>query len=205
MADNLILRNISTRIIESNEEKAAELASQFPEALVLEGDGTDEELQKEAGVPSADYFIALTRDDELNILSSLLAKHLGTKKAICTFRKQQYAPVIESIGIDSVINPRVTTANEIFRLIHKKDTLSVFPVEGGQAQMVEFVTKESSHVAGKPLSEINFPKDSLVGAIVREDEVIIPKGNEPVLPGDRVIIFAMPHALKGTKKLFGVK
>jgi len=202
LARKLVQDGISVRVIEQESAVAQKIANEIPEALVLEGDGTDSELLKEAGVAKSDYFISLTKDDELNILGSLLAKDLGANKVAALSRKPQYVRVIERVGIDAVMSPLTITANEILQMVSKKSLLSVGLLESARIQLVELAAEKKSKILAKPLEKIKFPSSSLVALIIRGEEVIIPRGNEQVRAGDTVMLLTNIENTKSIEKLF---
>jgi len=196
VARTLLNHGISVRIIESNHERAELIVEELPDVMVFDGDATNKEILKEAGVKSADYYVALTGDDEKNVLSALLAKNLGAKKTTVLYAKPDYIDLIESIGVDRAISVRLSTANEILSMLHLKGVAHLALIEEGKAEILEFIIHEKSKVLGVPLHKAGFPKDSIVGIVVRGNEIIIPRGNYVSEIGDMLIIFSLPEAVK---------
>ncbi|KRT66574.1 MAG: potassium transporter peripheral membrane component [Candidatus Dadabacteria bacterium CSP1-2] len=203
VARNLSEHGISVKLIESNPQRAKATAEELPNVLVFNGDGTDSETLKDAGATSADYFIALTGDDENNVLSALLAKNLGTKRNIVLYTKSDYINVIESIGVDRAISMRLVTANEILSCLHLGGVTHVALLEEGKAEVLEFELTKNTKILGTPLKEADFPTGAIVGIVVRGNDVIIPRGEFVPLIGDRLIIFALPEAIKKVEKILG--
>jgi len=195
--------NISTKLIESNPERARKAAEDLDHVLVFKGDATDADTLKEAGIESADYFIALTGDDENNVLSALLARNLGAKRTTLLYTKPDYIDVIEAIGVDRAISVRLSVANEILSLLHMHGVANVALVEEGKAEVLEFDINSETKILGTPLKDIHFPSGSIVGIVLRGEEVIIPKGDYVAALGDRVIIFTLPEAVKKVEKILG--
>jgi len=195
--------NISTKLIESNPERARKAAEDLDNVLVFKGDATDAETLKEAGIESADYFIALTGDDENNVLSALLARNLGAKRTTLLYTKPDYIDVIEAIGVDRAISVRLSVANEILSLLHMHGVANVALVEEGKAEVLEFDINSETKILGTPLKDIHFPSGAIVGIVLRGEEVIIPRGDYVAALGDRVIIFTLPEALKKVEKILG--
>lgn len=195
-------RGISLRLVETSPQKSLDLAQELSNVLVIKGDGTNGEVLKEAGIEDADYFVALTHDDEINILASLCAKNLGCKKVIILSRKRDYTPIVERVGIDVTINPALTAAGEIMRYT-RGGVLSFSLLEEGKAEILEVLVKESSAIAGKALRDTPFPQEALIGAVVRDGKVTIPRGDTIIAPNDRVIVFMLPPAVKKIERLFG--
>jgi len=196
-------RGISLRLIETSPQRSLELAQELSNVLVFKGDGTSGEVLKEAGIEDADYFVALTRDDEINILASLCAKNLGCKKVVILSRKMDYTPIVQRVGIDVAISPPLAAASEIMRHIRAERVLSLSLLEGGKGEILEVMVKETSRIAGKPLRDTPFPEGALIAAVVRDRKIIIPRGDTIVAPNDRVIVFMLPEATKKVERLFG--
>ncbi|MEE8299121.1 MAG: NAD-binding protein, partial [Thermodesulfobacteriota bacterium] len=178
-------------------------AEDLDHVLVFKGDATDTETLKEAGTESADYFIALTGDDENNVLSALLARNLGAKRTTVLYTKPDYIDVIEAIGVDRAISVRISVANEILSLLHMHGVAQVALVEEGKAEVLEFDITDDTKIIGTPLKDIHFPHGSIVGIVLRGEEVIIPRGDYVAASGDRVIIFTLPEAVKQVEKILG--
>ncbi|MEX0999457.1 MAG: Trk system potassium transporter TrkA [Thermodesulfobacteriota bacterium] len=199
----LAKNNISTKLIESNPERARKAAEDLDHVLVFKGDATDTETLKEAGIESADYFMALTGDDENNVLSALLARNLGAKRTAVLYTKPDYIDVIEAIGVDRAISVRLSVANEILSLLHMHGVAHVALVEEGRAEVLEFDIKPETKIIGTPLKDVNFPEGSIVGIVLRGEEVIIPRGNYIAALGDRVIIFTLPEVVRKVERILG--
>ncbi len=199
----LAKNNISTKLIESNPERARKAAEDLDHVLVFKGDATDTDTLKEAGIESADYFMALTGDDENNVLSALLARNLGAKRTAVLYTKPDYIDVIEAIGVDRAISVRLSVANEILSLLHMHGVAHVALVEEGRAEVLEFDIKPETKITGTPLKDVDFPEGSIVGIVLRGEEVIIPRGNYIAALGDRVIIFTLPEAVRKVEMILG--
>jgi len=202
LAQSLQKRNIDVRLIEEKEDVAEEAAGALDGVLVIQGDGTNEEILDQAGIDQTDYLLALTPDDENNILISLLAKEKNVKRVIALAQKRQYKPIIEKIGIDSVVNPRSAMVDEILHCIHQEDFSDINILEGGKGQMIEFVLDKKTKVVDVPLSKIKLPKQTLIGAIVRGNDLVIPRGQDKLKIGDHVVVFTTQAVLSEVKKLF---
>ena len=202
VARNLVKKNVEVRLIEENKEIAEEAAAKLDGVLVIQGDATSDEILDQAGIDQTDYLLALTNDDESNVLISLLAKERSVKKVIALAQKPQYKSIIEKIGIDSVVNPRSAMVDEIIRSIHHKDLSGINILEGGKGQAVEIIVKEKAKSVGSPISKIKLPKQTLIGAIVRGEKLIIPRGSDKIEAEDHLIIFTASSSLVEVKKLF---
>ena len=199
----LAKNNISTKLIESNPDRARKAAEALDNVLVFKGDATDADTLKEAGIDSADYFIALTGDDENNVLSALLARNLGAKRTTVLYTKPDYIDVIEAIGVDRAISVRLSVANEILSMLHMHGVAHVALVEEGRAEVLEFDVTPGTKMIGVPLKDIKFPSESIVGIVIRGEEVIIPRGDYVAELGDRVIIFTLPGAVRKVEMILG--
>jgi len=196
---------VSTKIIEKNEAICAQLSASLDHVIVINGDGTDKELLEEENIGSTDFVVAITGDEESNILISLLAKGLGTPKAITRVSKLSYLPLMSAIGIQSVVSPRLAAVRAILQYIRPGKILSVAPLKGEYAEAIEAEALETSDIVNKPLHKVKIPKGVIVGAIFRKDEIIIPRGDTVIKPGDRLIIFALQQVLPKLEKLLTVK
>ncbi|GIW47436.1 MAG: Trk system potassium transport protein TrkA [Deltaproteobacteria bacterium] len=205
VAKNLSELGISVKLIEHDRERAKEIAEELPDVMVFNGDATDSETLKEAGVSSADYFLALTGDDENNVLSALLAKHLGAKRATVLYYKSDYINVIEAIGVDRAISVRLATANEILSLLRIGGVAHVALVEEGKAEVLEFDITKDTKIAGIALKDVGFPPGAIVGIVARGNDIIIPRGDYVPMVGDRLVVFALPQAVKKVEKIFSIQ
>jgi len=193
---------ISTKLIERDKEKCEKIAESLPHTLVINGDGTNIDLLKSEGVETTDGFVAVTGFDEDNLLVSLLAKHLGAKKVIAKVDRVNYIPILEKIGVDAVVNPRMTTASAILRFIRRGKIISLTLLKEGEAEVIELIVSPHSKIINTPLKKANLPQNSIIGAIVRKDEVIIPHGDDIIQSEDKIIIFALSSDIKEIEKIF---
>ncbi|SLN54684.1 Trk system potassium transporter TrkA [Oceanibacterium hippocampi] len=197
--------SIKIRIIEARRERAEEIADQLSRTVVLHGDALDTDLLEEANIKAAETVVALTNDDEVNILSSLLAKRLGARTAITLVNKAVYQPLMGSLGIDVVVNPRATTVSSILQYVRRGRIRGLRSLRDGSAEVIEAEALETSTVVGKPLRDIALPRGIIIGGIVRDDVVIIPRGDTKIAPKDRVIIFALREQVKKVEEMFAVR
>jgi len=194
--------NLSIKLLEKDINKCKEMANHLSKVMVLHGDGTDIQLLEQEDVDKLDLFVAVTDDDKVNLLVSLLAKELGAKKTIAQIRRSDYIPLVEKVGIDVAISPRTLTAGAILKYIRKGGIVSVSLWQGAGAETMEMVMPEHLTVLGKPLQAQRFPRNALIGAIVRAKKVIIPSGSDVLLAGDHVIVFALPEAVSKVEQFF---
>lgn len=196
---------IKAKIIESNAERAAIVASMLSRTVVLHGDVLDIEILEEADVEVTDTVIAVTNDDETNILSSMLAKKYGAKRAITLLNKGTYEPLISSLGIDVVVSPRNITVSTILQHVRRGRIHSrAFPAEGF-GELIEAEALETSGLIGVPLRETDLPEGVKLGAIVHDGRVVSPRGDTVISAGDRIVVFAPPENVRRVEKLFSVR
>jgi trk system potassium uptake protein TrkA len=194
--------NTDLKVIEYRKSRCIEVAEILENALILNGDGTDVSLLKEENIEDMDVVIAVTDNDEKNLLCSLLAKQMGAKKVIARADRSDYVPLFEMVGIDIAVSPREATVNEVLKLTMGKGIEALATLEGEKAEIIEYTASGQSKIVGKPLNKIKFPKDSIVTMIVHGDDVIIPRGDSIIREGDRVIVFALSSAVRSVEKLF---
>lgn len=205
LAQAIEKRNIAVKIIEKRHARCEILASRLDKSVVLHGDGTSQELLKEENIEETDFFIAVTNDEEANILGALLAKQLGARKVISLINRIDYIPLVSRVGIDGVINPRHAAISRILHYIRKGKVISATPLRDEKAEAFEFIALETSEITDRPFKEIPFPSGTIVGAICRGEEVIIPDGDSVIRPGDHVVIFTPRSAIGELEKLLTVK
>jgi trk system potassium uptake protein len=196
---------VNAKLIEHNSERAQLIASTLKNTIVLNGDVLDPELQEEANVTLAETVVAVTNDDETNILSSLLAKQYGCERVITLVNQPVYEPLIASLGVDVVVNPRHITVSTILQHVRRGRIHSVHTLREGFGELIEAEALETSELVGTPIREINIPDGVMLGTIVRGEEVIVPRGDTVIQAKDRVILFAEPKAVKKVEKMFSVQ
>jgi len=205
LAESLDATTINTKLIEKDGQRCLELAEKLEKVVVLNGDGTDREFLIEENVDEVDIMMVLTGDEENNVLISLLGKALGAKKTVTKIAKLSYIPLVSTIGIDTVVSPRLSAIRAILQYIRKGKVVCVAPLKAEAVEAIEFEALETSDIVNTPLSKVKFPKGAIVGAIVREEEIIIPRGHNMIKPHDHLIIFALKDAIPKLEKLFTVK
>ena len=205
LAVTLEQEGIHTKLVESDPDRCARLADSLNKTIVICGDGSDQSLLEEENIRDMDAVVTLTSDEEVNILSSLLAKRMGAKKTITRISKFSYFPLMSAIGLEQVVSPRLSAINSILQHIRRGKVLASRSIKEAEAEVMEAVALETSDIVGKPLHKIDLPKGSLVTAIIRGDQVIIPSGESVIEPGDRIIIFAVRSAIAKIEKILAVK
>lgn len=199
---NELEKSMNVKLIEVDKDKSQKLASQFKNALVINGDGRNTDLLIEEGLPYMDAFVAVTGNSETNILSCIVAKRLGVKKTIAEIENINYIRLAESIGVDTVINKKLITASRIFRYTMSTDVSTIKCLTGSDAEVLEFIVKPGSPITKGKLKVVSFPKDAIIGGVVRGDTAFIAKGDSEIKPYDRVVVFALPSAINKVGKFF---
>lgn len=202
IAELLEQNGIECTILDRNRRRCLELAEKLPKSLVLHADATDLELLEMEGVSGSDAFVSSTGSDETNLLSSLLAKQAGARKVLSLVHKFQYLKLVPAVGVDSSLSPRMSTVNAILRRVRRGRVMTVATLSGIEAEAIEFVVSQQSRIAGQALRDVDFPKNGVVGTILRGDEIVLPRGQDVLHPGDDVIVFATPDAIPAIEALF---
>ena len=163
---------------------------------------TGVDLLENEGIDGADAFIATTNDEETNLMSCLLARRMGAKKTIALIRRTNYVPLVPQVGIDAAVSVRLSTASAIKQYFRSGAVLSFAQLKENDAEALEFLAGEKSRIVRKPLSKLGIPEGVVVGSVIRNGEVIVPRGDTQVQEGDRVVVFALPSAVDAVEKLF---
>jgi len=205
LATSLDQTKINVKLIERDSQRCTNLAQKLESVIVINGDGSDRNLLQEENISDCDFMVAITGDEESNVLISLLAKGLGARKTITRISKLSYIPLVSAIGIDTVVSPRLSAIRAILQYIRRGKIISVAPLKGEHAEAIEAEALETSDMVNLPLYKVKFPKGALVGAIVRDGEIIIPLGDSVIKPKDRLIIFTLQKVVPKLEKLLTVK
>ena len=179
-----------TRVVERDADRCRFLAEHLDRPIVLHGNGTDQELLAEENVGQLDLVVAVTGGEETNILSCLLAKSMGARQTITRINNFAYIPLIGPIGIDHLVCPRLSAINSLLHYIRRGQVISTASLQAEEAEVLEAIAQEKSGVVGKPLKDIKFPKGALILCFQRRNEVIIPRGDTVIEPGDRMVILS---------------
>ena len=196
------------KIIEIDEERCRELSGSIDNGVVILGDGTDRELLQSENLRGFDTLICLTDQDEQNLITGLYGKREGMRKVIVKVNRLDVDEVAESLNLESVINPKMSAANAILRLVDALDSSSnsvmdkVYAMQGGRVEACEFVARENAPFLNTPLSSLSMKKGVLVSVIVRNRQVIIPFGSDCIQAGDRVILTARAGSISVLEDAF---
>ena len=194
---------IRVRLIESRADRSRQIADQLANVLVIQGDGTDYDLLAVEGLADMDAFIAVTGNDEVNIISTLVAKHLEVPRAIALVNNVDYMPITPAIGLDSVLSKQLLTVNAVQRYVRHQRIASIASLPGLDVEAVEYIAHGGSKITQKSLISIRLPRDSIIGAVVHGDHVIIPRGDTRIQPGDKAVVFARHYVHEEVRKIFG--
>jgi trk system potassium uptake protein TrkA len=196
------------KIVERNEKRAKLLSESLDRAIVLLGDAADEELLLEESIDSTDVFCALTNDEEANILSAMLAKRLGARKVMSLINRASYVNLVQSDVIDVAISPQQATIGSLLTHIRRGDVVMVHSLRRGAAEAIEAVAhgdRNSSNVVGRAIEDIKLPRGTAIGAIVRNEEVIIAHHDSVIESDDHVILFLSDKScIQEVERLFQV-
>lgn len=188
----LLEKNHQVKLIEHSPKRAAYLASELNDTLVFTGDSSDQELLMEEHIDQFDVFIAVTNDDEANIMSSLLAKRLGVRKAMVLIQRSAYIDLVHGSNIDIAVSPQHATISALLTHVRRGNINNVYSLRGGAAEAIEIVAKgdeKSSKVVGKTIQQIKLPPGTTIGAIVRDEEVLIAHSDTRIQAEDHVVLF----------------
>ncbi len=188
LAPMLERQGISVKVIDNNEDHCQQMAGKLKKGMVLCGDGTDMDLLTHEGVSEADTVICTTKDERLNLMMALLAKHLGAGQTMVRVTRTEYISLMQQVGIDIVLSTRLLAAGEVLGFVRSGSVVSVSLLEGARVQAIEIVLTEGSKAVGLPLMKANIPRSCLVGAYVRNGYVYIPDGHSVLSAGDSVIL-----------------
>ncbi len=189
-------------IFEADRTRCAALAEELEASLVLNGDATDLDLLQSEGVDGVDGFVALTEDDENNIISSLVAKNMGATKVIAQIKRLEYISLANRIGIDATVSPHLSTVNAILAATHSERLLALATLRGLSVQIMEVSIRDNLPIVNKPLKDLKFPPGCILGSIVRGSQILIPHGDDHLEPGDKVVIFTLAKQAGKVSKFF---
>ena len=198
-------QKISVTLIEWKKSRCEELSAMLNNTIVINGDGTDIEILKQQKVWEADVFVAASKRDEVNLMSGLLARELGSKKTIAIVHRPDYLSVYEHLGLNATISPRRFAANKILKYVRSGEVLSVSDIETGKGEIIEFAVPRKSKLIGKKLKDLKLPKGTIIGAIAGQRGVLVPTGNDEIEENDKVILFTTPEVRPKVENLFKSK
>jgi trk system potassium uptake protein TrkA len=209
LARSLEQNNYQVKLVEHGAERARQVAEQLDATIVLRGDAADEDLMLQENIDAMDVFCSLTNDDEANILSAMLAKRLGAHRTMALINRSAYVDLIESSVLDVAISPSLITVGSLLTHVRRGDTIAVHSLRRGAAEAIETIAHgdaTSSSVVGRRIEEISLPSGTRVGALLRNQEVIIPHHDTVIEAEDHVILFVIDKKhIRDVERLFQVK
>ena len=195
-------KDLKVKIIERHKARAIELADELPDALVIYGDGRDVELLEDENVLEMDAVIAVTGRSETNIMSCLLAKSKGVKRTIAMVQNIDYFDLSKNIGIDTLINKKLLAANNIFRYIRKGEVLEMTFLNNVNAEILEFKAQQNSKITKKVIKDLKFPRNAIIGGVIRDDKGIIALGDFKIQKDDKVVVCCFPKTIAQVENFF---
>ncbi len=196
--------HLNVKIIESNKERAVQIADQLKRTVVLLGDGLDQDILREAGIGGVETVVSLTNSDEVNILASVIAKQNGASQTMCLINDSDYSALTTSLGIDAFIDPKAITVSRILQHVRRGRIRALYSIAQGRAEVIEAEALETSPLVGTPLKEARLPDEIAIGAIIRGDEFIRPRGDTRIEKGDTVVLLAERGMTEKVEKVFRV-
>lgn len=195
--------HFDVRLIEENDKRCRRLAGQLQRALVIQSEPTDLQNMLEEGIAGAEISIAVTDNDETNILASLLAKKHGAKRCLSLINKPELLELAPTLGVDACVSPRQAAAAAILKYVRRGGVIHLTTIEGSNAEVLEIEIPGHSRIIGKPLHKLNFPANAIVATVVQGQRYEIASGETIFRAGDRVVVFALPEAVARVEKFFG--
>lgn len=190
------------KIIEVNKERCEQLSEKLNKTMVINGDGRNSDFLYEEDIRTCDALVAVTSSSETNVLACVAAKKMGVSKTIAEVENLEYISLAEGMGIDSVVNKKLITAGRIFRFTLSDKVRTIKCLNGSDADVIEYIVNPESLITQAPIRDLKFPKNAVIGGIIRGAETIIAVGDTVIRPYDRVAVFALPEALKAVEKFF---
>ncbi len=192
------------RVVEMSDGRANFIADQLERAVVIKGSGLNRDILLEAGVAECETIVTVTDSDEVNVLASIIAKREGANKALCLVNERTYGEITESVGIDRHVDPRAVTISTILQHVRRGRIKGVFSIMDGEAELIDAIALETSSLVGQALKDTDLPSGVVVGAILRDDEVLLPTANTVIQPNDRVVLMALRENVKDVEQMFRV-
>ena len=196
--------NPRIKIIEKNDERAQYVANELNEAMVIKGDGLDENILKEVNLEEIDTVLCITDDDEVNLMSALLCKKKGIKRVIAIANSHNYSSLQSSLKIDDIVDPRMTTVSTILKYVHKGKIDSVFTLDDGEYEIIEAKILENSELVNKTIEKSSLPEGIKIGLVARDKKITVPNKKFEFRLNDKVILLSSRKQLKKVEQLFRI-
>jgi trk system potassium uptake protein TrkA len=194
--------DVDVKLIDHSEEQCRIASEQLHRALVLHGDGTDVELLKSEGVAEMDGFVSVSRDEETNVMACLLARYHGAAKTLCLVDRPDFVPLLSLLGIDAAVSPRLSASDAIARFVKRGAVVSSHSLGFSGSEILEFQLKADCPRLGRPLAKLDFPRNAVVGAVIKRGQVLTPRGDTVLNAGDQVVVFALPDGVATVEAFF---
>lgn len=202
VAQQMEKRRVDVRLVEKDPDRCQKLSEVLDKTIILNLDGLESRELLEEGIDRADLVIAVTGDDDVNILASLLAKHHGTAKCITRIDRPDFIPLLEKLGIDMALSPRLLAAGTILKFVRRGSILAVADLLGTDAEVLEMMVPDTPSFQQRPIKDLGFPHGAIMGAVVRNGQVLIPTGDTVLEARDDVVIFSLRDAIRDVERFF---
>jgi len=202
VARNIEGQYVHVKLIDKDENRCYELAEHLNKTVVINADGLDVSTLLDEGLAEADIFIAVTDNDQTNILTCLLARQHQVRRTLALVSQPELIRLASDLGIDACLSPRLAAAGAILKFVRRGEVISLTAVEGSKAEVLEIVISKGSGLVDKPLKDLPFPRGAIIGVIVRGTDYEIPTGESRLSEEDRVVVFTLPEALHKVERFF---
>lgn len=203
LAKSLDRSGMTVKLVDGDKNRCIELSERLPDSIrIVTGDGRNSDFLFDEGIQDYDAFIALTGNDESNVLSCVVAKKFGVSRTIAEVENIEYIHIAEEMGVDSVINKKLVTAGRIFKFTLSGKARFVRYMTGTNAEVIEYTVAPGSRITKGPIKDIDFPRNAIIGGVVRGNESFIAVGDTVIEPYDRVAIFALPETIREIDRFF---
>ncbi len=202
LAKDLHSLGINVKIIDPDEERCRITSEELHHILVLNGDGTDVAMLQSEGIDSMDGFVALSDDEETNVMACLLAHTHGVGKTVCMVNRPDYVPLLPQLGVDAAVSPRLSTSDAIARFVKRGGVVSTHSLGFGGSEILQFHLDENTPCLDIPLAKLKFPRDAVIGAVLTRGHVVTPGGATRLRAGDEVVVFALPSGVAAVEDFF---
>jgi len=198
-------RNVHARIIEKDPKRCEQIARFLKRTEILHGDALDYDLLQEANIENCETVIAVSNDDKVNILSSLISKRHGAKRSLALLNNMQYASMVTSLGVDAVISPKALTVSTILRHVREGNLQSIHPIAEGNVVVIEARARETSHIIGLDIEDVTIASEIMVVALIREDTLHFLPDRMNISANDKLIIVTQKESVHKIEKLFSIR
>ena len=198
----LSMTQINIKLLSEDYEEAKEISRRYPNVLVINGDVRNESIFEEERLDEVDLIITVTENQELNVLSALYAKSIGVERAVASVSKESYISIAQKLGVDATVSPKRSTVDAILKYIRRGKIITLHTLFDGEAEAVEILVSPECNACGKQIKELNMPENSIIAAVTRNKEIVIPNGNFEIKSGDSVIIIMKKQNVPKVEMIF---